>query len=287
MTNQPVLFWLCLFSPLITCPEAASAQSAHKARTQRAAATPVVIAYDTTSKPVGFGVGQLEKALQKSGQSVRQEPLSPAGTAAAVTIRVASDQTKSGIGEEIRTSTIKARNEYHMRYLAARKVLVDMLTAQLKADPDKDKYKAAFSAGNKTLQDRIDTIVKDAQRRAATGQTIWSLAKLIPVIGQVVTLAQQFLTKDGVAIDPNRTDFHRFSEVAPEIVTDNPIEYLPQWIDIIQTVTTLEIAKEYQTVYDAVYPLPIAQNLVQTISKNGKTIALAAVGFAIFKKLNR
>ena len=83
MKNVPVLFWLSLFAALTLLSGDALAQAARK----RGDAS-VVVAFDTTSKPVRFGISELGIALKKTGQSVRTQPLNANGLPADITIRL-------------------------------------------------------------------------------------------------------------------------------------------------------------------------------------------------------
>ena len=83
MKRPSALFWLCFFAGLSGFLEDAFAQSA-----QKRGSTPIVVAFDTTSKSVRFGVSQLAEALQKTGQLVRNQTLTTSQVSAAITIRM-------------------------------------------------------------------------------------------------------------------------------------------------------------------------------------------------------
>ncbi|SFD09839.1 hypothetical protein SAMN05216167_103304 [Spirosoma endophyticum] len=90
MRMHYVVFWLCI---LISFPQYVSAQT-------RETKSAIGIAFDTTSKPIRFGITHLEKALQKAGQSVKVIPLSVNAATANISIRVLADGTGSTPGKE-------------------------------------------------------------------------------------------------------------------------------------------------------------------------------------------
>jgi hypothetical protein len=79
MQRQHSIFWLTV---LLAFPVILFAQTPQKKK------SPLVIACDTTQKPVRFGIRQLENALRKSGQTVRSVPISSAGQTASIMVRV-------------------------------------------------------------------------------------------------------------------------------------------------------------------------------------------------------
>ncbi|MCY7349084.1 MAG: glycoside hydrolase family 20 zincin-like fold domain-containing protein [Cytophagaceae bacterium] len=100
MKNHSAVFWLC-FLPIFTAfPGYAFAQSARKMNAPRVAVAPIGIAYDSTSRPIGFGVSQLEKVLQKSGQSVGKKFFTAGEASGGIAIRVLSGPGKPAIGKE-------------------------------------------------------------------------------------------------------------------------------------------------------------------------------------------
>ncbi|MFD2932804.1 hypothetical protein [Spirosoma flavum] len=88
MQRQSAILWLCMLTFL---PRFVSAQ----AKAER-----LVVAFDTTNKPIRFGVSHLEKALQKAGQSINTMLLVSGAKAATITIRIVPAQTESSIREE-------------------------------------------------------------------------------------------------------------------------------------------------------------------------------------------
>lgn len=97
MNKQHPVLWLGLLTVLAGI---ASAQPARKATPRPQANARLVIAFDTMSKPLRFGVSQLEKAFRQSGQAIRLEPLNSAAASAAMTIRVESAQTAPSVRAE-------------------------------------------------------------------------------------------------------------------------------------------------------------------------------------------
>ncbi len=91
MQRRHIIFWLYM---LIFCPQFLSAQ------TKSGKKSALVVAFDTTNKPIRFGVGYLEKALQKSGQSVKTMLLVSDAKGAAITIRIVPSRTELSIREE-------------------------------------------------------------------------------------------------------------------------------------------------------------------------------------------
>ena len=95
MINTHVLFRLCFFAGLAGLPPDASAQPVRKR-----ADIPVIVAFDTTSKHIRFGVSQIEKALRKTGQSAHEQPLATNQSSAAVTIRLIPPGANAPVGKE-------------------------------------------------------------------------------------------------------------------------------------------------------------------------------------------
>jgi hypothetical protein len=90
MKRQYVIFWVCM---LVSFPPFVFAQATGGKNYQ------VAITFDTSSKPLRFGVDHLEKALQKAGQSVRTESLTAQAKTGNITIRVLSTQVEPSIHE--------------------------------------------------------------------------------------------------------------------------------------------------------------------------------------------
>ena len=95
MKKSHAFFWLLFFAVLSTLAGDAFGQPVRKL-----AISPVIVAFDTTHKSIQFGVSLIEKALQKIGQSVREQPLSASKAPAAVTIRLLPSGAKSAIRGE-------------------------------------------------------------------------------------------------------------------------------------------------------------------------------------------
>jgi len=101
MNNQPIRFTSCVFAFLATFSGIVSAQSPEKKPLTRATVSaPVVVAFDTSSKPVSFGVSQVEKALLKSGRTLDKQLYGSTETAADITIRVLTEQPEPILREE-------------------------------------------------------------------------------------------------------------------------------------------------------------------------------------------
>lgn len=86
--------------PYALCWLFLSAVSPDFASAQNVPGQHVVIAFDTTSKPVQFGVSEIKKVLTMTGQSVEKQWLTTSKTAALITIRVLPKMAKSAVQEE-------------------------------------------------------------------------------------------------------------------------------------------------------------------------------------------
>ncbi len=95
MKNVPVLFWLCFLAGLAAFSKDTLAQTARKRGD-----APVIVAFDTASQPIRFGVSQIEKALQKAGQFVEKQLLTDSRAPAAVTIRLIPSGANVPVKEE-------------------------------------------------------------------------------------------------------------------------------------------------------------------------------------------
>lgn len=91
MNRQSVVFWLWI---LIAAPLAVSAQ------TKSEKASPLVIAVDTTNRPIRFGVSHLEKAFHKSGQKATVQALKSHDQTAPIVIRVLPGEAEPSLREE-------------------------------------------------------------------------------------------------------------------------------------------------------------------------------------------
>lgn len=83
------LYWLFLSAVSLNC---ASPRNVPGRR--------VVIAFDMASKPVQFGVSEIEKALVKTGQSVEKQSFTASETPAVITIRMISSGANVPVKEE-------------------------------------------------------------------------------------------------------------------------------------------------------------------------------------------
>ncbi|MBD2757199.1 hypothetical protein [Spirosoma validum] len=91
MQRQYTFFWLFL---LISFPRSVFAQTKGEKK------QPIVVAFDTTNKPIRFGVSHLEKALQKAGQSVKIMPISSGSSSDAITLRILPMKSEPSLREE-------------------------------------------------------------------------------------------------------------------------------------------------------------------------------------------
>ena len=89
MKNAHTVFWLLLLSI-----------GSEWATAQRTSNQPIIVAFDATSKPIRFGMGEIEKALKKTEQSVREQSLYVNGLSADISIRVLPKPGKPAIQEE-------------------------------------------------------------------------------------------------------------------------------------------------------------------------------------------
>ncbi len=89
MKNAHAVLWLFLLG--IGSEQAIAQQTSN----QR-----VTIDFDAKSKPIRFGVDEIEKALKKTGQSVREQSLYANGRPADIAIRVLPEPVKSTIQDE-------------------------------------------------------------------------------------------------------------------------------------------------------------------------------------------
>ena len=191
--------------------------------------------------------------------------------------------------ERVRAEVTAARNTYNIRYQAERAVLLNGVLNTLKADPDKETLKASFKRGEVVLQNAINAEMKKIESLAKFENTAWTIFSVAATGLSVATGNKLIIGATAFAINLLRdlsstlnvdvASLHRFSEEPPGVSDKTLTTRGLQWDNARIIITYVEIGKELETMYTALFP-----TANQTITKNAGSVALFALGGLLVRK---